>query len=80
MPRIGTNPLQSLDAYYASRENTVKLCNEVPDDYFDNIIDITPSYQKIEKNRFIQNTNIKIKSETYEPKKERYKTYYKEAS
>jgi hypothetical protein len=80
MPRAGQTPLQNLDAYYAARESTVKLCNEVPDEYFDDVISISPSYKKIERNMFIQNINIITGLKIYEPKKERRKTYYKEAS
>jgi len=80
MPKAGSNVLKNLDAYYAARENTVKLCNEVPDDYYDDIISVAPSYKKIERNMFIQNINIIAGLKIYEPKKEKRKAYYKGAS
>ena len=48
-------PSPSLDEYYNKRENVVKLCNEVSDDYYESIIDMSPednmatSLRKIEK-------------------------------
>ena len=71
---------QDLNKYYEKRENIVKLCNEVPEDQYDTIINISspPIYsQKVEKNNSIDNRFISMGLVLYEPKKQKYKSLQK---
>lgn len=84
MPRIGKNPIEDLNNYFSTRENTVKLCNEVSDDYYEDIIiKITsPNIEKkVEINRSTHNKNDVIYiRKIYEPEDYHEKSYSKKAS
>ena len=62
----------NLNDYYEKRETTVKLCSEVSSDYYESVMEYSPSI-KIEHNNLIQNNFIGRGKIFHEPYKRSYR-------
>ena len=70
--KVVNNDTPDLNDYYETRDTTIRLCNEVTNDYYESVISCNQPPIKIEKNISIKHNYSSVTKIFHEPYTEGY--------